>query len=126
MQGKEDISDVERLHSIMVEVQQESIELLKNQGKGKESTFTEENSPMDETTNMPRIFRQEGSPLPFSRLMTSSAPFTSHGPNTLPKRVNTNAQASTPLKQEIPRNNTPIVNIRPKNSNLWFYGKEVE
>ncbi|MBW0490478.1 hypothetical protein O181_030193 [Austropuccinia psidii MF-1] len=75
---------------------------------------------------MPRIFRQEGSPSPFSRFMASSTPFTSKRPNTLPKRVNIHAQASTPLQQEIPRNNTPIVKIRPKDYNLWFDGKEVE
>ncbi|MBW0532820.1 hypothetical protein O181_072535 [Austropuccinia psidii MF-1] len=81
---------------------------------------------MEETTSMPRIFRQEGSPSPFSRPMASSTPFTSQRPNTLPKRVNIHAQASSPLQQEIPQNNTPIVKIRPKDYNLWFDGKEVE
>ncbi|MBW0532762.1 hypothetical protein O181_072477 [Austropuccinia psidii MF-1] len=126
MEGKEDISDMERLYQRMLEIQPESIELLKSQGKGKESSFTEENSPMDETTTIPRIFRQEGIPLPFSRLMNSSTPFTSHGPNTLSKRVKANSQTSSPLEQESPRNNTPIFKIRPKDYNLWFDGKEVE
>ncbi|MBW0489522.1 hypothetical protein O181_029237 [Austropuccinia psidii MF-1] len=35
MQGQEDISDVERLHKIMLEMQQELLELLKNKGKEK-------------------------------------------------------------------------------------------
>ncbi|MBW0486181.1 hypothetical protein O181_025896 [Austropuccinia psidii MF-1] len=48
---------------------------------------------------MPRIFRQEGSPSPFSKPMASSTPFNSQRPNTLPK---------------------------PKDYNLWFDGKEVE
>ncbi|MBW0580492.1 hypothetical protein O181_120207 [Austropuccinia psidii MF-1] len=58
--------------------------------------------------------------------MASSTPFTSQRPNTLPKRVNIHAQASSALQQEIPINNTPIVKIRPKDYNLWFYGKEVK
>ncbi|MBW0477567.1 hypothetical protein O181_017282 [Austropuccinia psidii MF-1] len=58
--------------------------------------------------------------------MTSSTPFTSHRPNTLPKRVNIHAQASSPLQQEIPRNSTPIVKVRSKDYNIFFDGKEVE
>ncbi|MBW0555278.1 hypothetical protein O181_094993 [Austropuccinia psidii MF-1] len=126
MQEQEDISDVEKLHQIMLEMEQELIELLKKEEKIKESSFTTQNSPMEENTTMPRIFRQEGSPSPFSRLMASSPPFNSHRTNTLPKRVNIHAQASSPLQQEIPRNSTLIVKIRPKNYSLWFDGKEVE
>ncbi|MBW0555523.1 hypothetical protein O181_095238 [Austropuccinia psidii MF-1] len=81
---------------------------------------------MEETTSMPRIFRQEGSPSPFSRPMASSTPFTSQRPNTLPKWVNIYSQVSSPFKKEIPQNNTPIVKIRTKDYNLWFVGKEVE
>ncbi|MBW0479514.1 hypothetical protein O181_019229 [Austropuccinia psidii MF-1] len=126
MQGQEDIFDVERLHQRMLEMQQELAELLKKEGKRKESSFTTENSPIQETTRIPRIFRQEGSPSPFSSPMASSTPFTSQRPNTLPKRVNIYAQASRPFQKEIPRNNTPIFKIRPKDFNLWFDEKEVE
>ncbi|MBW0570923.1 hypothetical protein O181_110638 [Austropuccinia psidii MF-1] len=126
MQEQEDISNVERLQKRMLETQEKLIELLKKLDKRKESSFTTDNSPMEETTSMPRILRQEGSPSPFSRPMASSTPFTSQRPNTLPKRVNIYAQASIPLQQEIPRNNTPIVKFRPKDYNLWFDGKEVE
>ncbi|MBW0547673.1 hypothetical protein O181_087388 [Austropuccinia psidii MF-1] len=49
MQGQEDISDVERLHQRMLEMQQELIELLRKEGTRKESSFTTENSPMEET-----------------------------------------------------------------------------
>ncbi|MBW0546004.1 hypothetical protein O181_085719 [Austropuccinia psidii MF-1] len=62
IQEKENISDVEWLHQRMLEMQQELIELLKKEGKRKESCFTTENSPMEETTTMPRILRQKGSP----------------------------------------------------------------
>ncbi|MBW0548942.1 hypothetical protein O181_088657 [Austropuccinia psidii MF-1] len=99
MKGQEDISDAERFHKRMLEMQKELIELLNKEGKRKESSFTAENSPMEETTSMPRIFRQEGSPSPFSRPMLSSTPFTSQIPNTLPNRVNIYAQASSPLQQ---------------------------
>ncbi|MBW0575291.1 hypothetical protein O181_115006 [Austropuccinia psidii MF-1] len=126
MQRQEYISDVERLHQRMLEMQQELIKLLKKEGKRKESIFTTEKSPMEETTSMPIIFGKEGSPSPFSSPMASSTPFTSQRPNTLPKRVDIYAQASSPLKQEIPRNNTPIVKIRPKDYNLCFDGNEVE
>ncbi|MBW0539417.1 hypothetical protein O181_079132 [Austropuccinia psidii MF-1] len=110
----------------MLEMQQELMKLLKKEGKRKESIFTAENSPMEETTSMPKIFRQEGSPSPFPRPMASSTPFNSQRPNTPPKRVNIHAEDSSPLQQEIPRNNTPIVKIRPKDYNLLFDGKEVK
>ncbi|MBW0486999.1 hypothetical protein O181_026714 [Austropuccinia psidii MF-1] len=58
--------------------------------------------------------------------MDSSTPFTSNRKNTLTKRFNINAQASSPLQQEDPRNSTPIVKIRPKDYSLLFDGKEVE
>ncbi|MBW0484062.1 hypothetical protein O181_023777 [Austropuccinia psidii MF-1] len=58
--------------------------------------------------------------------MASSKPFTSQRPNTISMMVNIYAQASSPLKQEIPRNNEPIFKMRPKDYNLWFDGKEVE
>ncbi|MBW0467933.1 hypothetical protein O181_007648 [Austropuccinia psidii MF-1] len=126
MQGQEDISGVERLHQRMLEIQKDQIELLKKEVKRKESSLTSQNSQMEATKSMPRIFRQEGSQSPFSRPMASSTPFTSKRPNTLPKRVNIHAQASRPLQQEIPKNITFIVKIRPKDHNLWFDGKEVE
>ncbi|MBW0581909.1 hypothetical protein O181_121624 [Austropuccinia psidii MF-1] len=120
MQGQEDSSDLERLHQRMFEMKKELIEILKTEAKRKESSFTAENSPMEETTTMPRIFRKEGSTSPFSRPIASSTPFTSQRANTLPKRVNIHAQASSPFQQEIPQNNIPIVKIRPKDYNLWF------
>ncbi|MBW0486804.1 hypothetical protein O181_026519 [Austropuccinia psidii MF-1] len=102
MKGKEDSSDVEILNQRMLEIPQELIELLKKEWKRKESSFTTENSPMEENTTMPRIFRQERSPSPFSMPIASSTPFTSQRQNMLPKRVNIHAQVSSPLQQEIP------------------------
>ncbi|MBW0550175.1 hypothetical protein O181_089890 [Austropuccinia psidii MF-1] len=52
--------------------------------------------------------------------------FTTRRPNTLPKSVNIDEQASNPSKQEILRNSTHIINIRPKDYSLCFYGKQVE
>ncbi|MBW0532384.1 hypothetical protein O181_072099 [Austropuccinia psidii MF-1] len=125
MQGQGDISDAERLHQKMLEIPQLSIELLKQEGKRKESNFNEENGPMEENTSIKRIFRQKGSPSPSLKPMSSSTPFTSKDPNTLPKRVHINAQASSLLQQEIPRNRTSIVKITPKSYNLWLDRKEV-
>ncbi|MBW0590561.1 hypothetical protein O181_130276 [Austropuccinia psidii MF-1] len=84
IQGQEDISDSEKIHQRILETQQELIEPLKKEGKRKESSFTTENSSMEESTTMPRIFRQEGSPSLFSRPMASLTPFNSHRKNTLP------------------------------------------
>ncbi|MBW0531241.1 hypothetical protein O181_070956 [Austropuccinia psidii MF-1] len=81
---------------------------------------------MEAAKSIPRIFRREGSPSPFSRPMASLTAFTSQRPKTLPKRVNIHAQASIPFQKEISQNNTPIVKIRLKDYNLWFDGMEVE
>ncbi|MBW0480862.1 hypothetical protein O181_020577 [Austropuccinia psidii MF-1] len=101
MQVQKDSSDLERLNQRMLEMQEELIELLIKEGKRKESSFTAENSQMEETLTMHRIFRQEGSPSPFSRPIVSSILFTSQFPNTLPKRFNIHAQATSPLQEEI-------------------------
>ncbi|MBW0473132.1 hypothetical protein O181_012847 [Austropuccinia psidii MF-1] len=77
MKEQEDICNVERLHQIMLEMQQELIELLEKEEKRKKSSFTSENSPREETTTIPRILRQEGSSSPFSRHMASETLFTS-------------------------------------------------
>ncbi|MBW0589395.1 hypothetical protein O181_129110 [Austropuccinia psidii MF-1] len=60
MQGQEDISDLEILHQRRLEMQQELIELHKKERKRKESSFTAENSSMEETTSMPRTFDKKG------------------------------------------------------------------
>ncbi|MBW0487565.1 hypothetical protein O181_027280 [Austropuccinia psidii MF-1] len=107
-------------------MQKEFIELLKKEGKRKESSFTAESIPIKETMTIPRIFRQKGSPSPFSRLVSSSTPFTEQRPNNLTKKVAIHSQPSSPLQQEILTNNKPIFNIRTKDYNLWFVGIEVD
>ncbi|MBW0484061.1 hypothetical protein O181_023776 [Austropuccinia psidii MF-1] len=126
MQGHKDFSDAEIIHQKDLSIQQGFIGLLEREGKRKESSFTAKNSPMEETKTIPRIFRQQKSPSPSSRPMEASDPFTSKQPNTLQKGVNIHTQVSNPLKNETPRNSTPIVKIRTKNYRLWFDGKEVE
>ncbi|MBW0593949.1 hypothetical protein O181_133664 [Austropuccinia psidii MF-1] len=42
------------------------------------------------------------------------------------KRVNINEKDSSLLQEEISKNSTPIVKIRPKYFTLWIDGKEVE
>ncbi|MBW0501777.1 hypothetical protein O181_041492 [Austropuccinia psidii MF-1] len=77
MQEQQDISDVDRINKRMLEMQEELIELLRKEGKIKESNLTTENRSIEENTTMLRIFRQERSTSPFSRPIASSAPFTS-------------------------------------------------
>ncbi|MBW0566806.1 hypothetical protein O181_106521 [Austropuccinia psidii MF-1] len=107
-------------------MQEELIALIKEEEKNKLSSYTPQNSPLEEQTTLPRSFRQHGSPSPYPRPMATSTPYTEQRPSTLPRRVNISSQIPTPLHQEIPRNTTPIVKIRAKDYNLWFDGKDVE
>ncbi|MBW0466545.1 hypothetical protein O181_006260 [Austropuccinia psidii MF-1] len=125
MQGQEDMSDAERLHQNMLEIQQESIEMLKKEGKRKESIFSLGKIQMEETKTIQRIFRKQGSPFLYSRPMALSTAFTSQRSNTLSKTVYIHAKASSPLQQTISSNITTILKIRPKDYKLWFDGKEV-
>ncbi|MBW0592502.1 hypothetical protein O181_132217 [Austropuccinia psidii MF-1] len=126
VEGQEEMSSTERLQQKMLEMQAELLALIKKEGKNKSSSYTPQNSPLEEQTTLPRSFRQHGSPSPYPRPMATSTPYTEQRPSTLPRRVNISAQIQTPLHQEIPRNTTPIVKIRAKDYNLWFDGKDVE
>ncbi|MBW0523234.1 hypothetical protein O181_062949 [Austropuccinia psidii MF-1] len=92
-------------------MQQELIEILEKEGKRKESSFTLENTPMDETTTIARIFRQEGPPPPFSRHMVSSTTLTSQRPNTLPKRFNIHSQASSHYNRKFIEIEHPLLRL---------------
>ncbi|MBW0582304.1 hypothetical protein O181_122019 [Austropuccinia psidii MF-1] len=126
VEGQEEISSTERLQQKMLEMQAELLALIKKEGKNKSSSYTPQNSPLEEQTTLPRSFRQHGSPSPYPRPMATSTPYTEQRPSTLSGRVNISSQIPTPLHQEIPRNTTPIVKIRAKDYNLWFDGKDVE
>ncbi|MBW0515808.1 hypothetical protein O181_055523 [Austropuccinia psidii MF-1] len=110
----------------MLEMQAELLELIKKEGKNKSSSYTPQNSPLEEQTRLPRSFRQHGSPSPYPRPMATSTPYTEQRPSTLPRRVNISSQIPTTLNQEIPKNITPIVKIRAKHYNLRFDGKDVK
>ncbi|MBW0518103.1 hypothetical protein O181_057818 [Austropuccinia psidii MF-1] len=120
------MSSLDRLQQKMLEMQAELLELIKKEGKNKSSSYTPQNSPLEEQTILPRSFRQHGSPSPYPTPMATSTPYTEQRPSTLPRRVNISSQTPTPLHQEIPRNTTSIVKIRAKDYNLWFDGKDVK
>ncbi|MBW0564457.1 hypothetical protein O181_104172 [Austropuccinia psidii MF-1] len=120
------MSSIERLQQKMLEMQAELLALIKKEGRKKASSYTPQNSPLEEQITLPRSFRQHGSPSPYPRPMAKSTPYTEQRSSTLPRRVNISAQIHTPLHQEIPRNTTPIVKIRDKDYNMWFDRKDVE
>ncbi|MBW0549362.1 hypothetical protein O181_089077 [Austropuccinia psidii MF-1] len=120
------MSSTQRRQKKMLEMQAELLALIKKEGKNKSSSYTPQNSPLEEQTTLPRSFRPHGSPSPYPRTMSTSTPYTEKRHSTLPRRFNIPAQIPTPFHQEIPRNTTPIVKIRAKDYNLWFDGKDVE
>ncbi|MBW0578875.1 hypothetical protein O181_118590 [Austropuccinia psidii MF-1] len=126
VEGQEEMSSTDKLHQKILEMQEKLLALIKMEGKKKSSSYTTQNSPLEEQTTLPRSFRQHGSSSPYPRPLATSTPYTEQRPNTLPRRVNISSQIPTPLHQEIPRNTTPIVKIRAKDYNLWFDGKDVE
>ncbi|MBW0576605.1 hypothetical protein O181_116320 [Austropuccinia psidii MF-1] len=107
VEGQEEMSSTERLQQKMLEMQAELLALIKKEGKNKSSSYTPQNSPLEEQTTLPRSFRQHGSPSPYPRPMATSTPYTEQRP-------------------KIPRNTTPTVKIRVKDYNLWFDGNDVE
>ncbi|MBW0564927.1 hypothetical protein O181_104642 [Austropuccinia psidii MF-1] len=107
-------------------MQAELLKLIKKEAKRKLSSYTPQNSTLEEQTTLLRSFRKHGSLSPYPRPMATSTPYTEQRQSTLPRRVNISSQIPTPLHQEISRNTTLIVKIRAKDYNLWFYGKNVE
>ncbi|MBW0540516.1 hypothetical protein O181_080231 [Austropuccinia psidii MF-1] len=105
------MSSADRLHQKILEMQQQLLESIKKEGKNKSSSYTPQNSPLEEQTTLPRSFRQHGSPSAYPRPMATSKPYTKQRKSTLPRRVNISSQIPTPSHQEIPRHNTPIVKI---------------
>ncbi|MBW0558017.1 hypothetical protein O181_097732 [Austropuccinia psidii MF-1] len=126
VEGQEEMSSTERLQQKMLEMQAELLALIKKEGKNKSSSYTPQNSPLEEQTTLPRSFRPHGSPSPYPRPMATSTPYTEQRQSTLPRRVNISSQILTPSHQEISKKTTSIVKIRAKDYNLCFYGKAVE
>ncbi|MBW0517583.1 hypothetical protein O181_057298 [Austropuccinia psidii MF-1] len=126
VEAQEEISSTERLQKKMLEMQAKLLALTKKEGENKSSSYTPQNSPLEEQTTLPKSFRKHGSPSPYPRPMATSTAHTEQRQSTLPRRVNISTQIPTPSHQEIPRNNTPKVKIRSKHYNLWFDGNDVE
>ncbi|MBW0489402.1 hypothetical protein O181_029117 [Austropuccinia psidii MF-1] len=114
VEGQEEMSSTERLQKKMLEMQAELLELIKKEGKNKSSSYTPQNSPLEEQTTLPRSLRQHGSPSPYPRPIATFTPYTEQRKNTLPRRVNISSQIPTPSHQETPRNTTPKVKIIAK------------
>ncbi|MBW0560391.1 hypothetical protein O181_100106 [Austropuccinia psidii MF-1] len=116
----------DRCHQKILEMQEQFLALIKNEGKNKSSSYTPKNSPLEKQTSLPRSLRQHGSPSPCPRPMATSTPYIEQRQSTLPRTVNISSQIPTPLHQEIPRNTTPILKIRIKDYNMWLNGTDVE
>ncbi|MBW0481139.1 hypothetical protein O181_020854 [Austropuccinia psidii MF-1] len=126
VEGQEEMSSTDRIHQKVLKIQEKLLEIIKKEGKKKSTSYTPQNSTLEEQTTLPKSFRPDGSPSPYPRPMATSTPYTKQIQNTLPIKVNISSQITTPSHQEIPRNTTPIVKIRHKDYNLWFDGKDVE
>ncbi|MBW0495862.1 hypothetical protein O181_035577 [Austropuccinia psidii MF-1] len=112
------MSSADRPHHKILEMKEKLLALIKKEGKDKSSSYTPQNSPLEEKTILPRSFRPHGSPSPYPRPMATSTPYTEQRESTLPRRVNISSQIPTPSHQEMPRNTTPIVEIRAKDYKL--------
>ncbi|MBW0477361.1 hypothetical protein O181_017076 [Austropuccinia psidii MF-1] len=116
--GQEEMSPKRRLHQKILEMKEQLLALIKKEGKNKSSSYTSQNSPLEEQTTLPRSFRPHESPSPYPRPLDTSTPYTEQRKNTLLRRVKISSQIPTPLHQDIPRSTTPIVKIREKDYNL--------
>ncbi|MBW0461403.1 hypothetical protein O181_001118 [Austropuccinia psidii MF-1] len=99
VEGQEEMSSTERLHKKILEIQEQLLELIKKEGKNKLSSYTPQNSPLEEQATLPRSFSPHGSPSPYARPMDTSTPYTEQGQNILPRRVNISAKIPAPLHQ---------------------------
>ncbi|MBW0504929.1 hypothetical protein O181_044644 [Austropuccinia psidii MF-1] len=126
VEGQEEMSSTDRIHQKILEMQEKLLELIKKEGKNRSSSYTPQNSPLEEQTTLPRAFRKHGSPSAYPRPMDISTTYTQQRENTLQRRINISAKIPSSFHQEIPRNTTPIVKIRAKDYNMWFDGKDAE
>ncbi|MBW0506693.1 hypothetical protein O181_046408 [Austropuccinia psidii MF-1] len=110
----------------MLEMKADFLALIKKEGKRNSSSYTPQNSPLEEKTTLLRALRKNESLSSYPRPMATSTPYTEQRQSTLQRRVNISSQIQTPLHQEISINTTPIVKIRAKDYKLWLYGKDVE
>ncbi|MBW0545894.1 hypothetical protein O181_085609 [Austropuccinia psidii MF-1] len=62
VEEQEEMSSTDRFHEKELEIQEQLLALSKKEGKNKSSSYTPQNSPLEEQTTLPRSFRQHGSP----------------------------------------------------------------
>ncbi|MBW0583397.1 hypothetical protein O181_123112 [Austropuccinia psidii MF-1] len=99
VEGQEEISSTERLQQKILEMQAELLALIKKEGKNKLSSYTPQNSSLEEQPTLPRSLRQHGLPSPYPRPMATSIPYIEQTPRNFPRRVNISSQMPTPLHQ---------------------------
>ncbi|MBW0522842.1 hypothetical protein O181_062557 [Austropuccinia psidii MF-1] len=71
VEGQEEMSSTDRLHQKILEMQEQLLGLIQKEGKNKSSSYTPQNSPLEEHTRLPRSFRQHESPSPYPRPMAT-------------------------------------------------------
>ncbi|MBW0466914.1 hypothetical protein O181_006629 [Austropuccinia psidii MF-1] len=76
VEGKKEIYSTEILQKKLLEMQEESLALIKKEGKNKSSSYNPQISPLEEQITLPISFRKHGSPSPYPRLMATSTPST--------------------------------------------------
>ncbi|MBW0477554.1 hypothetical protein O181_017269 [Austropuccinia psidii MF-1] len=91
------MSSTDTLHPKILEMKEQLLVLIKNEGKKKASSYNPQNSQPEEQTTLPRSFRKHGSPSPYPRPIATSTPYTEQIQSTLPRRVNISSQIPTPL-----------------------------
>ncbi|MBW0543783.1 hypothetical protein O181_083498, partial [Austropuccinia psidii MF-1] len=54
VEGQEEMSSTDKLHQKILEMQEQLLALIKREEKNKSSSYTPQNSPLDEQTTLPR------------------------------------------------------------------------
>ncbi|MBW0587840.1 hypothetical protein O181_127555 [Austropuccinia psidii MF-1] len=126
-EGSEEEDQTEQIQSLMKQMKDLLLTQGKKKGKRRQSTsFTPGASPSE--PSLPRHVRPEESPKsPAPGPRAKYTPATESRPSNIPRRgfVSTPTNPS-PLQQEIPRKERPVVKIKAKNYNLNFNGQEAE
>ncbi|MBW0563409.1 hypothetical protein O181_103124 [Austropuccinia psidii MF-1] len=116
-----------QIQRIMKQIQDLLLTQSKKKDKRREkSSYTPGASPSEPT--LPRNVRHEYSPIsPTPGARATSTPETEPKPQNIPRRVFvTTPNNPSPLQQQVPRKERPVVKIKAKDYNLNFDGEEVE
>ncbi|MBW0498870.1 hypothetical protein O181_038585 [Austropuccinia psidii MF-1] len=118
------MSSTDRIHKKILEIQEKLIEIIKKEGKNKSTSYTPQNSKLEEKPTLPRSFRPDGSPSPYPISIATSTPYTEKIQNNKIKEVLNQLKALSEAvnpprrnwnnnqEQRFPQNNQPY---RPSN-----------